>query len=196
MKTSQDGITRLIKREGEVLHAYKDSIGVWTIGVGHTKSAGTPVPKAGMTITKEESRQILARDLVKFETRVNKAFGKTVPQNVFDGAVSFDFNTGDIDTASWVPLYLKGNMKEAEVHFLYYNKPSAIIGRRKDEAKQIFHESPPAVIPVTAPETPVPSTPVPSTTDVKEVIKSTGSPEPVVKKSFFQKIIDFFKGWF
>ncbi|WP_428141663.1 glycoside hydrolase family protein, partial [Bradyrhizobium sp.] len=34
----------LISHEGIVLSRYKDSVGVWTIGVGHTKAAGNPDP--------------------------------------------------------------------------------------------------------------------------------------------------------
>lgn len=48
----------LIRDEGEVLHAYKDSLGYWTIGVGRLidgrKSGG---------ITRAESRYLLANDI-------------------------------------------------------------------------------------------------------------------------------------
>lgn len=147
MKTSQRGLEDIIYSEGEKLTAYSDTLtrpdgskykDVPTIGVGHTSAAGPPGVTMGMTITHDESRAILAADLVKVEDRVAKAFGKDVSQNVFDGAVSFDFNTGGILSASWVRSYLIGAKSDAEDRLLQWNKPPEIIGRRKREADLIF----------------------------------------------------------
>ena len=44
MKTSTAGLMAICAHEGIVLSRYKDSVGVWTIGVGHTKAAGNPDP--------------------------------------------------------------------------------------------------------------------------------------------------------
>ena len=137
MKVSERGLQFIADHEGVVTKAYRDVVGVWTIGVGHTASAGAPKPVAGMRITREEAMEIFARDIAKFEKRVDKALGK-VPQHVFDGATSFDFNTGAIDSASWVNSYRAGKMGEARINFLKWNKPSAIMGRRRDECALIF----------------------------------------------------------
>ncbi len=51
-------ITDLVRDEGEVLHAYKDSLGYWTIGVGRLIDAR----KSG-GITRAESRFLLANDI-------------------------------------------------------------------------------------------------------------------------------------
>ena len=51
MKMTDRGRKLLMEREGCKLKAYKDSVGVWTIGVGHTSGAGPPQVRAGMTIT-------------------------------------------------------------------------------------------------------------------------------------------------
>ena len=139
MKMSKEGLDKLIEREGSRTKAYKDSVGVWTIGVGHTANAGPPSPKAGMVISQAEVHALLAKDIVKFEKRVNDEFaGHDLPQNVFDGAVSFDFNTGAIDHASWTEVYKTGNMKLAAEKFMAWRKPPEIIGRRKSECMQIF----------------------------------------------------------
>jgi len=137
MKLSARGREDIALSEGVRTTAYRDSVGVWTIGIGHTASAGPPAPKAGMKLTRAEVMDIFAKDVAKFEARVTKALGD-VPQNVFDGAVSFDFNTGGIDKASWVAAYKRGDMAEARRRFLLWNKPSEIIGRRKREAALIF----------------------------------------------------------
>lgn len=170
MRASQRGLEDIIYSEGEVLHAYSDTLtdaegkpykDVLTIGVGHTSAAGPPVVTPGMTITHAQSRDILASDIKAVEERVAKAFGRSVPQTVFDGAVSFDFNTGGILKASWVPLWLAGNMAEAEAHFLQWNKPPEIRTRRKREADLIFRNkyySPPQPgdLPQPAPPSPPP----------------------------------------
>ena len=109
MKTSPRGIEDLISSEGLRLTAYRDSVGVWTIGYGHAATSGrAPIPKAGMTITKQEAMDILKRDLAEaYEPAVNAVL-PNVPQHVFDGAVSFHFNTGAIRKAAWVGKYKAG----------------------------------------------------------------------------------------
>jgi lysozyme len=138
MQISKDGFNKLILREGSRTTAYKDTKGIWTIGVGHTARAGPPSPKAGMVLTEQEVKDLFAKDLVKFEKDVNEVFTTPVPQNVYDGAVSFHFNTGAIKTASWPKLYKQGKFAESKSHFLEWNQPPEIMGRRKSEASQIF----------------------------------------------------------
>lgn len=137
MKTSERGRNDLVLSEGLRTKAYRDSVGVWTIGVGHTANAGGLVPHAGVVITREQAMQMFADDLGKYEKRVSAVLG-TVPQNVFDGAVSFDYNTGGISKASWVKFYHAGQMGIARKAFMQWDKPSEIIGRRTREARLIF----------------------------------------------------------
>lgn len=142
MKTSPYGVAFIAREEGVVLHAYRDSVGVWTIGIGHTASAGQPQPIAGMQITKDQAYAILAQDLAKFEDRVNHVL-PDVPQNVFDGAVSFDLNTGGILSASWPNLFLTDQMHAAEIHLEQWNKAGGhvlrgLVNRRAAEADLIF----------------------------------------------------------
>lgn len=138
---SERGIKDLVHSEGVRTNAYKDSVGVWTIGVGHAATSGRPpVPRSGMVITEAEAYQILTDDLrEQYEPDVRAAFGREVPQHVFDGAVSFHFNTGKIKTASWVKTWLAGNMAKAREQFMLYKKPPEIIGRRTREANLIFN---------------------------------------------------------
>jgi lysozyme len=162
MKTSPRGIEDLVLSEDLRLKAYRDSGGVWTIGVGHTAAAGPPVPRAGMTITRQEALDILARDLAKFEAGVNAVL-PNVPQHVFDAAVSFHFNTGKIGSASWPRAYKAGRMAEAERLLKLWNKDNGkivqgLVNRRAHEADLMFrgkYRSGPAPTPTPAP-TPVP----------------------------------------
>ncbi len=142
MKTSTKGVAAIAGHEGVVTKAYKDVAGIWTIGVGHTAFAGPPKPVPGMRITRQEAFDILARDLSRFEARVNREL-PNVPQHVFDGAVSFDFNTGGIHRASWVGKYQAGDMAGAEASLKLWNKAGGrvvrgLINRRKAEADLIF----------------------------------------------------------
>lgn len=119
---SPAGLEQLIAEEGEVLRAYRDVAGVWTIGVGLTAASGVVVPKAGMTLTKAESRQLLARALAgRYEPAVAKAMpGATA--HAFDGAVSFHFNTGAIARASWVDAWRRGDAQAARAAIAAWNK--------------------------------------------------------------------------
>ena len=46
MNISDKGLVALLSHEGIVPGPYRDSVGVLTYGVGHTKSAGSPDPAA------------------------------------------------------------------------------------------------------------------------------------------------------
>jgi lysozyme len=113
MQTSPKGIVFLEAHEGVVLKAYRCPAGRWTIGTGITSAAGVGKVTAGMTITRERASQLLATALRRnYEPRVAKAMPKAKAHE-FDGGVSFDFNTGAIDRAGWVKLWLKNATKKA-----------------------------------------------------------------------------------
>lgn len=90
MKISQKGIDLVKSFEGLELKAYKDSVGVLTIGYGSTGSHVS----AGMIITKEQAEQLLKKDLERFEKGVSELVRVSLNQNQFDALVSFSFNLG------------------------------------------------------------------------------------------------------
>ncbi|MBE7381978.1 MAG: lysozyme [Leptolyngbya sp. SIO1E4] len=91
---SDDGL-RIIKGfEGLELRAYQDSVGVWTIGYGHTAAAGPPDVYAGQTITNAEAETILKRDLGVFERGVRDRVKVPINSDQFSALVSFSFNVG------------------------------------------------------------------------------------------------------
>lgn len=55
-------IQDLIRDEGVVLHAYQDSLGFWTIGIGRLID-----PRSGGRITKEEAIYLLNNDIERKE---------------------------------------------------------------------------------------------------------------------------------
>lgn len=95
MKISQEGIDLIKKFEGCKLHAYQDSVGVWTIGVGHTATA-----KRGMVITQGTADDLLRQDLEEAEDAVRELVHVPLLQCEFDALVSFAFNLGSGNLAT------------------------------------------------------------------------------------------------
>lgn len=138
MRMSDDGRKRLEAREGLRLKAYRDVVGVWTIGVGHTAAAGAPSPKEGMTITAAEADDIFKRDLVQYEDAVSEAVKVPLNQNQFDALVSLTFNigVGAFKRSSVVKRLNAGDYDGAAKAFMLWSKPAQIIGRRASEMLQ------------------------------------------------------------
>lgn len=88
MITSQNGIELIKKFEGCKLSAYRDAVGVPTIGYGTTQGV-----TMGMTITKEKAEEFLKRDVKSIERGLNM-LGKNFKQNQFDALVSWIYNLG------------------------------------------------------------------------------------------------------
>ncbi|KQT79558.1 hypothetical protein ASG51_21740 [Methylobacterium sp. Leaf465] len=80
MDLSPIGEAVLIAREGRRLKAYKDSVGVWTIGIGHTSAAGAPLVTAGLTITSGQCDAIFERDVQKYVAAVRQGLKVAVSQ--------------------------------------------------------------------------------------------------------------------
>lgn len=136
MKTSDDGIKRLILREGRRNKAYQDVKGIWTIGVGHTG----PNVYEGLAWTDQQIEDALKDDLKESEDCINKYVTVPLKQNQFDALVSFVFNIGDtrFRISTCLRLLNQGLYKEAANAMLMWNKPKEIIGRRKSEVKQFL----------------------------------------------------------
>lgn len=148
METSKAGRALIAQREGNKLKAYRDSGGIWTIGVGHTSAAGPPKVVAGMTINSEESDIILTRDLAKFEAVVRDKVKASITQNEFDALVSLAFNIGGGAFAKSTLLRKlnAGDRAGAADQFLVWNKVKgrAVKGlttRRQAERRQFLGQS-------------------------------------------------------
>ncbi|MGL5011822.1 MAG: lysozyme [Paracoccaceae bacterium] len=140
MKTSEKGIYALALHEGIVPGPYKDSVGVWTYGIGHTAAAGHPDPAKMARGMPDDIYEALERvfqtfrlDLPKYEAGVNRAVKVPVTQEQFDALVSFHYNTGAIAKASLVKRLNAGDVDGAAAGFMAWKKPPEIIERRKQE---------------------------------------------------------------
>ena len=133
-RTSTKGMMEIIAHEAIVLSPYRDVKDIWTIGIGHTAMAGGIDPaKFNGQLTLAGALHIFRSDLAKYERRVAKAFIRPLAQNEFDAAVSFDFNTGAIDRATWVETFNAGHRDLAVQQIMNWQKPPQIIPRRQKE---------------------------------------------------------------
>jgi lysozyme len=87
---SQQGLALTEQFEGLRLTAYQDSVGVWTIGYGHTGADVHP----GLTISQQQASALLLNDVASAVATVNRLVSVPLTQNQFDALVDFVFNAG------------------------------------------------------------------------------------------------------
>lgn len=137
-------LTELVaSEEGVVTRAYRDVVGVLTIGAGHTSAAGGLQVTPGMQITRDQAMELLRSDLQKFMDRVVAKMGPKAWAHEHEGAASFDFNTGAINRANWVGWWLLGEDERSEKSFKLWHKAGGkrvegLVKRRAREADIIF----------------------------------------------------------
>lgn len=134
MKLSVPGAAELTAREGLRLKAYKDTKGIWTIGVGHTG----PEVVEGLVITKDEAIAIFQKDVKWAEDAVNNKVEVPLNQNQFDALVSFIFNIGETAwyKSTMLRLLNKGDYEGVIKQFDRWVIPKEITGRRMSEKQQ------------------------------------------------------------
>lgn len=137
MVTSAAG-KNLIKRfEGIRLNSYKDSVGVYTIGYGHTSGV-----TKNMHITSAQAETFLNQDIAKCEAALNKYQAKyNFNQNEYDALISFTFNLG---AGNLKKLLKYGLRKKSEIadKIPAYNKAGGKVlqglVRRRDAERTMF----------------------------------------------------------
>lgn len=131
----------ILEHEAIVLEAYYDSVGILTWGVGVTNASGHHVERyVGKPSTIARAIEIYAWLLrERYLPGVLRAFkGHTPTENELCAALSFHYNTGAIEKASWVKSFMAGNRAKARKQFMNWSKPKEIIGRRKAERDLFF----------------------------------------------------------
>lgn len=140
-KVSKTGINLIKEFEGCRLTAYRDEVGVWTIGYGITNAdksiTGTTI-KSGLKISQAIAEKWLEESLnkkylpkvMKYDTRYNWN------QNEIDALTSFAYNIGSIDQ-----LTANGSRSREIIakKMLEYNKAGGTVYRglvRRREAEQ------------------------------------------------------------
>lgn len=140
MKVSENGLKLIKEFEGCSLKAYRDCVGVITIGYGTTNAdiaiTGRRI-RMGMRISQHTADAWLEKSLnKKYRPKVMKYNEKYHwTQNEFDALISFAYNIGSIDQLT---NYGKRSRKEIAQKMLLYNKAGGqklrgLVRRRKAE---------------------------------------------------------------
>lgn len=118
-KTNQAGLELIKRFEGLRLKAYQDSVGVWTIGYGHTRTA-----RKGMEITPATAEALLKSDLTDAEYAVHSNVKVPLTDNQFSALVSFVFNlgAGSLKKSTLLRLLNAGDYRGAEGEFVKWNR--------------------------------------------------------------------------
>lgn len=138
MKTSFAGIKFIREHEGVRHESYQDSVGIWTIGVGHTG----PDVVQGMHATDDDVDRWLENDLATAETCVSTHCEVELSTNQFDACVSLVFNIscGAFRNSTLLRLLNQRRYEEAAQQFGRWDKAggsvvSGLANRRKDETE-------------------------------------------------------------
>lgn len=144
MITSLRGMIEIAQSEGICLSKYKDSVGVWTIGLGSTRSDipdlnSWPMDKK---ITIEQAFEMFQLHLKKYEQALNKHLKRQIKQYEFDALVSWCYNVGPgwLKTATVIRRINNGESgKRLYDALMMYQKPIEIKERRKREANLLAY---------------------------------------------------------
>lgn len=138
-KISKRGLELVKHFEGLYLKAYKDPVGILTIGYGHTglqHNDGTV--RLGRVISEKEAEDLLAYDMHQFEQRVLSLVAVPLTDDQFAALVSFDFNTGGLHKSTLLKLLNKGDYCGASKQFEKWvyaggKKLKGLVRRRQSE---------------------------------------------------------------
>lgn len=89
MQISEDGLNLIKQSETLRLDAYRDAVGVWTIGYGHTLRV-----KEGDSISEMRADFFLKADLETVEKCIANCVLGEITQGQYDALCSFVFNLG------------------------------------------------------------------------------------------------------
>ncbi|WP_288919890.1 SafA/ExsA family spore coat assembly protein [uncultured Ottowia sp.] len=140
MSMSQAGLDMVKKYEGLYTKAYRDPVGILTIGYGHT---GSDV-REGQTITEAQATELLRKDLGTAENAVRKAVKVPLTQGQFDALVSFTFNcgAGALQKSTLLQKLNAGDYAGAQAEFAKWNHGGGRVlpglTRRRNEEAQMF----------------------------------------------------------
>jgi len=106
MQISDRGVRFVERHEGFVKRAYRDPVGIWTIGTGFTSRSKTTLRylgkiKPGMTITRTKNAEMLK---AAFRDEYGPPIVKGMPgakQHEFDAGCSLGFNCGSVRAMKW-----------------------------------------------------------------------------------------------
>ena len=138
-KVSPHGLAMIRDFEGVRHTAYTDSVGVWTIGCGHTRDV-----HPGDTIDDATVDRYLLEDLDWVERVLNACVDVPLTQNQVDALASFIFNLGGnaFRKSTLLKKLNRGDYDGAGDELLRWNKASGHVlkglVRRREKEREVF----------------------------------------------------------
>ncbi len=160
-KLGSNGLNLIKEFEGLRLKAYRDPVGVLTIGYGHTGSDVKP----GMVISQQRAEQLLKNDTGWAQKAVRESVKVPLTQGQFDALTSFTFNlgAGALRSSTLVKKLNTGDYAGAQKEFGRWVHAggqvlAGLVRRRAAEAKLFGNKAPsgtstPTPTPPTTPST-------------------------------------------
>lgn len=139
MRTNAAGIALIKHFESLRLNAYQDSVGVWTIGYGHTEGVAR-----GQSISAHQAEVILSTDIERFEDACTPMMPEGANENEFSACVAFAFNVGvrAFATSTLLKKFKAGDTDGAAAEFPRWNKaggqPLAGLTSRRMAERTLF----------------------------------------------------------
>lgn len=146
MKLNEEGYKLIQEFEGLQLSAYRDSVGIPTIGFGNITYEDGKKVKMGDRITKERADSLFKRYADIFASEVAKLIHSEINQNQFNSLVSFAYNLGltNLKNSTLLQKVNKNpNDDSIEIEFLKWvnaggKRLQGLVNRRVKEAKIYF----------------------------------------------------------
>ena len=141
MNISVEGISLIKKFEGCELEAYQDSVGVWTIGYGHTKDV-----KQGDKINQDEAEHLLEEEMPEYEGYINDMVEVSLEQCQFDALVSWVYNLGptNLSSSTLLKVLNEGDYDEVPFQIKRWNKAGGKVleglTRRREAEALLFQD--------------------------------------------------------
>lgn len=134
--------------EGWYAQAYKDPVGIWTIGYGHTDMAGPPKVTPNLVLTREEGEDLLRKDLKKYQNAVDRLVKVPLNDNQYGALTSFTFNLGEgnLSKSTLLKKVNAGDFRGAANEFLKWNRAGGKVlnglTRRREAERVLFLKQP------------------------------------------------------
>lgn len=138
-RTNKNGLLLIKSFEGLRLRAYRDAVGIWTIGYGTTRNV-----RPGMTISEEQALTFLQEDLARFEKSINESVKVPINDNQFSALASFTYNVGSgaFRSSTLLRKLNRGDVRRAADELLRWDKAGgrslAGLTRRRKAERALF----------------------------------------------------------
>ena len=138
MAIAESTLAFITKEEGYRNKAYKDSKGLWTIGVGHLIKPNEQ-HLISATLSDQEVKDLLRSDLKWCSEAVESSVKVPLTQAQFDALYSLCFNIGEtaFRKSTVVRKLNENDIQGAADAILMWNKPAVLEKRRRRE-RELF----------------------------------------------------------